>query len=1178
MYGKTQPRLSPPSTLNSALPHPRRTRFAVLCGALLLPATLASAAEQVKIEFPLARAAYQTNETIDLAVVRTSAAALPADELTLNLAALDGSRLSFSFSAHAAEMGKADAHVTEHLHLDGRLLRPGSYTLTVQAGGATAEATFDVLSHIRRSDFKIIQWGSRAEKHDLALTGEDSVGYNLIYAGGNFVADELIRGRADFMWCCTMSGAHQMDLRQECDWSDPLVLQGGEARVVARALRDRTVPNCLGVHFYDEPGLTWWKDPKTGVMSPFNIPSQDRSYQSAFGSAAPHYYDVKPGDADAVAKWNHLGRWKESFMEASWKYARFGVERVRPDFISATQSQYGWMAYSDGYYFNVARSLPIISGHGGYDDGPATYFYPSFFHEMGRARDLNKPIWYLPCWYGESSDDLRCQQYLSFMMNLQGMATPPDFTVHKPQSVPCTEGVVESNKLMARLGTIFTTMRVTRPPVAMLYSMSQNLGAQTQDMQDAKDLNKAAYEGGRHTRAKLLDTYLAGKMLHIGLFPLVEEDVLDGTLAANHKAIILSGVNHLEPNVVAALEAYATGGGAVLLSDDCQVQIKGGQKIGAIADSSVYEKLEQIWSKDQKESERLRRVEHYIEHIQPLAAALKSKFEALGIKPDLDADSQYITTSRQAAGDVEYLFAVNATPNPDNDKVKVKAATATLSIAADGRPIYDAIHAKLATEFKPADKKLSAAFSFGAGEMRVFARTNRPIGGVHAHTPTLFRDLTVADAPIRIELAASVLDDHDGVLNGSIPLQIKVIDPLGQTRYDLYRATDRGALRLDLPLAANDPAGQWKVTIRELLSNTEGATAFAYQPGTQCGALAGATQRAVSFGADRDNIFRLFRTHQDVTVVKGSGDYNNAAADRIATVLKPWGIDCKIVTAADANKARTITDEEAATWSGLGFGRVGAENRKNPAMVGFAIRGPAILLGTPEDNPLIKFAQDQNMLAYKPAAATFPGTGRGYLGWQRDAVGYSQESVTLIAYDEAGMAEAVGSLYEAVAGIDPLMKWKHPATAAVTPATKSTTAPEATVAWRTILPDRIESLRIDGAQLIAITAEGSTTKLDSAGKILSTDPGTATAPTAEAPKLPESLTKSALTDRIVKRIATTPTGLTAIAYWGGTIQIVDKENKTKSQQLLPTDIGDLLWSGDSLIVGLSDGTVTALKP
>jgi len=37
---------------------------------------------------------------------------------------------------------------------------------------------------------------------------------------------------------------------------------------------------------------------------------------------------------------------------------------------------YGFHAYGDGYYFNVARPLSVISGHGGYDDGPAGYFFP----------------------------------------------------------------------------------------------------------------------------------------------------------------------------------------------------------------------------------------------------------------------------------------------------------------------------------------------------------------------------------------------------------------------------------------------------------------------------------------------------------------------------------------------------------------------------------------------------------------------------------------------------------------------------------------------------------------------------------------------------------------------------------------------------------------------------------
>ena len=110
-------------------------------------------------------------------------------------------------------------------------------------------------------------------------------------------------------------------------------------------------------------------------------------------------------------------------------------------------------------------------------------------------------------------------------------------------------------------------------------------------------------------------------------------------------------------------------------------------------------------------------------------------------------------------------------------------------------------------------------------------------------------------------------------------------------------------------------------------------------PAAQCGALAGATQRAVYFGNDRENIFRFVRDHQDVTIVKGSSDYCNAAADRLAEILKPWGVRCTIVNAADVNKPRALSAEESRTWVGLDFGRVDAKN-VTPGLPGFAVQGP----------------------------------------------------------------------------------------------------------------------------------------------------------------------------------------------------------------------------------------------
>ncbi len=164
-------------------------------------------------------------------------------------------------------------------------------------------------------------------------------------------------------------------------------------------------------------------------------------------------------------------------------------------------------------------------------------------------RQYDKPNWYLPTWYGnEPSDRFRMEQYLSFMDNLQGMAVPPDITVQKPESVPASDGVVESNLLMAHLGTIFTTQPVDRGEVAVLDSLSQALDAEVRDLK--VDINKASYEAGGHTRNALGLVYLASRMIQTQIYPIVEEDIVDGTLAGQYRAIVIPTVHALDPPVI----------------------------------------------------------------------------------------------------------------------------------------------------------------------------------------------------------------------------------------------------------------------------------------------------------------------------------------------------------------------------------------------------------------------------------------------------------------------------------------------------------------------------------------------------------------------------------------------------------------------------------------------------
>ncbi|MFM8984485.1 MAG: hypothetical protein ACKONH_00235 [Planctomycetia bacterium] len=1158
-------------------------RLGGLCAAVVLTFLPARAAE-LAILLPLGRQAYQTNETIDVSVVRAAKEPLAAGTLSLEVAGADGSSLSFAFPIRAAAVGaEGEARATEHLHVDGRMLRPGKYTIRVAADAATAEAAIDVHSHLRESSFRIISWGGRGQGADQIRCGRDAAGVNLMMAHyKGFDQDGNIRGGMDFMRNCLMGGGHQMDGRLECDWSDPAVLAGGQARAARRTLVDRTSPNTIGVHFYDEPGLTWHEHPQTKVFSPHNIPAQDRAYEAAFGRPAVPYTSVKPGDAESVARWDEVQRWKQVFMEAAWRISRFSVDWVDPRMMSVTQSQYAWYAFGDGYYFNIVRPLPVVSGHGGYHDLAGGYLCPSYFLEFGRIREWDKPCWYLPLWYEDSpSEVFRMEQYLSFMTNVQGMAIPPGIAVEDPHKQAHGDGVIESNRLMLRLGTIFTTMPVERHEVAVLYAMSQNVKA----MVESKDMNNAQDFPGQIER--LLQLYVVGKMAHIPLMPVVEEDVLDGTLAANHRAVVITGVDVLEPRVVRALEDWIKAGGRVILADECQVQIAGAVKLGAAINDAIYVASQKEFGIGDQATRRgrccsARAPGPYFRAGAPIAAALTARCAEIGIRPVADVSEPQVLASRHRHGDVEYLFLVNATQDEQAlaklDWNGIRAARASVALPADGRPVYDAVRGGAATEFVPSADKLTADLRFGPGQMRAFARPARPMGGVRIAQASLGpADYVRPGRPTRaVRLRAEVTDAAGAILCGSIPLEIALVDPLGQNRHRFYRATDGGTIAIELPLGVNEPAGQWRIRVRELLAGTEGTATFSLAAPATCGAAAGATRRAVMFSGDAEPMFRFFRLHRKVALVIGTSDYNRPAAERLAKILAPWGVACEIVEAAAIQK-RERPEDVRRTWAG---------DVQNPdlAMPGEA----AILLGTPEDNPVIKSLTFTHVgpraLPYVPELGKFPGRGRGYLSWQVDTVAFNNyETITCIAHDAEGMAEAVGTVFEAASGFRDATPYALPGHALVKPATAAVPAvvPEPKVCWKAALPDRAVSLEAAGDQLRLVSLDGSLTTLAADGKAVSradADPRQAQElfVRANQPREAPAVAEAIRDPHKVPKFVAAREGTTAVAYWGGFLRLSDAQGKTVCETMLPQDVAGLAWQGPTLVVPLADGQVVGL--
>jgi hypothetical protein len=217
-----------------------------------------------------------------------------------------------------------------------------------------------------------------------------------------------------------------------------------------------------------------------------------------------------------------------------------------------------------------------------------------------------------------------------------------------------------------------------------------------------------------------------------------------------------------------------------------------------------------------------------------------------------------------------------------------------------------------------------------------------------------------------------------------------------------------------------------------------------------------------------------------------------------------------------------------------------------------------------------------------PPGPDFPGRGRGYLAWQRDAIGPRQESITLIAGDAEGMAEAVGSLYEAVAGIDPMTRWTTPAASAVIAAAANLQLPEAVVQWQVAVPDRVVSLVVGPAgDVTAISLDGSATVIKAGKAVSQSAVGAAEITAAKKaamtpPTVPAALAQKLATNRVPKFVAA-GNGMTAIAYWGGTLQVFAADGSLRSQQLQPQDITALACDRSTLLVGQSDGSVVAFK-
>jgi hypothetical protein len=134
------------------------------------------------------------------------------------------------------------------------------------------------------------------------------------------------------------------------------------------------------------------------------------------------------------------------------------------------------------------------------------------------------------------------------------------------------------------------------------------------------------------------------------------------------------------------------------------------------------------------------------------------------------------------------------------------------------------------------------------------------------------------------------------------------------------------------------------------------------------------------------------------------------------------------------------------------------------------------------------------------------------------------------------------------------------------------------------LPDRITGLKADGGQFTALTRAETLSQVSADGKILSTRPVAHEDYSSLAAQLRPAAEPAALAaaraaappERLVKLAVTSGERL-AVAYWGGTVCILDKAGAVSAARRLSQDVTALAWLDGQLLAGDADGKLVALS-
>ena len=381
------------------------------------------------------------------------------------------------------------------------------------------------------------------------------------------------------------------------------------------------------------------------------------------------------------------------------------------------------------------------------------------------------------------------------------------------------------------------------------------------------------------------------------------------------------------------------------------------------------------------------------------AMALKPVFDECA-KPYVDCKNPNVLLSVLRSGDARIIFTMNDTPFAERFtaelqrplphfqqcwripvKEEITVRTGATSVIYD---MFDGTR----VQAKPAgDGRVSFISDLTQLSARAFVVLPTALD-----LPRLLADPeTVQGSAMRMR--AEIIGTDGKQVTCNVPLEVIVRDSDGRERYRIYRTALRGAWEDRIPIAANDPPGTWRVSLRELISGRQYDGEFQVTAAA-CDLDKRVSPRPREIIVDRQALADFLNTKPELTIALGRGQARlRGLAERLAQAIKQTGAAAKI---AWTDELITGTNHRA-VWMDATYRPV------------YQVRGHLVLLGTARDNPLIRELQESDILL-RATSPAYPGPGSFIIELLPSAFLGDDNAILVMAEDDAALAKAADRL------------------------------------------------------------------------------------------------------------------------------------------------------------------------